>query len=70
MSDFTPLGGIERLPLSKCKLTYKTKNTEDETTTPDVLYSDIIIELPSTYDLNNYTVMLCIAGKCQFPLMK
>lgn len=67
MSDFTPLGGIERLPLSKCKLTYKTKNTEDETTTPDVLYSDIIIELPSTYDLNNYTVMLCIAGKCQFP---
>lgn len=67
MSDVTPLGGMTRVPLSACKLTYKNVKSGSMYDDSDVLYSDVLISLPTEYDLSNYTVVLCIAGKCDMP---
>lgn len=66
-TDLTPLGGVVAVPLSKCTIKYQISTRYDEAHQPDPLYSNVKIILPVEYNLNNYTPLLVIAGKCQFP---
>ncbi len=59
MLDVSELGDLEAVPLRKCTLTYNGKGEE--------LYDKMIkIQLPKGYSFEEYTPILCIAGKCMF----
>lgn len=63
MTDMTPLGGLDRVSLADCKLTYENPKSSSSTPSGDTLLSDVLVTLPDTYDLSNYSVFVCIAGK-------
>ena len=67
MTDMTPLGDVTRIALSACKLTYKNPKGSSSIPSGDPLLSDVLITLPTAYDLSKYSVFLCIAGKIDMP---